>query len=108
MVKCFKRVSPGYKYSISGSRDREGDGLKMGIWAGATVDELPHGCMQFDSAVSNANTNPVGWPFSGAGSGWRQPFLHVNIRGKRYVNEDLPYQYQCNAVHMQPGHLCGR
>jgi fumarate reductase flavoprotein subunit len=73
-----------------------GDGHKMGIWAGAAIDELPHAPMYFDIGM-------VEEPGL-ADSVMRQPWLSVNHRGERYANEDLPYAYISNAVRQQPGH----
>jgi len=32
----------------------------------------------------------------------RQPWLYVNIHGERFMNEDLPYGYECNQMLQQP------
>ncbi len=72
-----------------------GDGHKMGMWIGAAMDEFPHAPMYFDFAVPGA---PIL-----ADALMRQPWLNVNERGLRYVNEELPYAYLCNAQRQQPG-----
>jgi fumarate reductase flavoprotein subunit len=94
----------GYYYSVQGAGSgRTGDGIKMGIWVGAAIDPLPHAPMQFDSGLLKGSIESG---FLGAGTmGWRQPFLHVNIYGERYSNEDQPYAYNCNAAVLQPGHV---
>jgi len=76
-----------------------GDGHKMGLWIGAAIDEAPHAPMYFDQGI-------VGWP-PGAKPVpvTRQPWLYVNLRGERFVNEDLPYGYSCNAHRQQPGNV---
>lgn len=70
-----------------------GDGHKMGLWIGAAMDDLPHCPMHFDSPVSGG--------FIGIA---RQPWLYVNLNGERFMNEDLPWDYECNQVLRQPGH----
>jgi fumarate reductase flavoprotein subunit len=70
-----------------------GDGLKMGLWIGAGVDD-PHHCMMlFDWAV---------WSERGLFNMARQPWLYVNINGERFMNEDLPWGYECNQILRQP------
>lgn len=73
-----------------------GDGQKMGLWIGAAMDEGTHCAMYFDKAlVADPKVNPD--------SLVRQPWLGVNLKGKRYGNEDLPFSYLCNQVRQQPG-----
>ncbi|NLV17585.1 MAG: FAD-binding protein [Syntrophomonadaceae bacterium] len=72
-----------------------GDGHKMGMWIGASIDEFPHAPMYFDFAVPGA---PIL-----ADALMRQPWLSVNERGLRYHNEELPYAYLSNAQRQQPG-----
>jgi fumarate reductase flavoprotein subunit len=62
-----------------------GDGHKMGLWAGAAMQKGIHAPMIH--AVGGA------WPYF---------FLHVNKRGLRYHNEDLPSQACCLGMMMQP------
>ncbi|KUG03948.1 fumarate reductase flavoprotein subunit [hydrocarbon metagenome] len=79
-----------------------GDGIKMAVWAGGALDPL-HGVMVFDRGVMHKDTGTLGAPWSGGylrtGS---QPFLRVNVRGNRFVNEDLPYDYLWDASIMEP------
>jgi fumarate reductase flavoprotein subunit len=71
-----------------------GDGHKMGMWVGAAMDEPPHCAMLFDFAV-----------FSKAGlfNLARQPWLYVNVKGERFMNEDLPWGYECAQIMQQEG-----
>jgi fumarate reductase flavoprotein subunit len=71
-----------------------GDGLKMGLWVGAAVDDPQHCAMLFDWAV---------WSERGLFNIARQPWLYVNINGERFMNEDLPWGYECNQMLRQPG-----
>jgi fumarate reductase flavoprotein subunit len=71
-----------------------GDGHKMALWAGAAIDEPPHCPMLFDWAV---------WSNKGLFNLARQPWLYVNLNGERFMNEDLPWGYECNQLRKQPG-----
>lgn len=81
-----------------------GDGIKMALWVGADVDPI-QAMMVFNRGLIGKD-GKLGAPWNGAylrtGS---QPFLCVNVRGERFVNEDLPYDYACNAAVMQPEHV---
>jgi len=70
-----------------------GDGHKMALWVGAAIDEPPHCAMLFDWAV---------WSKRGIFNLARQPWLYVNIRGQRFMNEDLPWGYECAQMLLQP------
>ena len=72
-----------------------GDGHQMGLWVGAAMDEAPHCALIFDMGFPDSEL-PMPVPLT------RQPFLNMNLRGERYVNEDLPYAYTCNADMQQP------
>jgi len=71
-----------------------GDGHKMGLWAGAAMDEIPHCAMIWDFATF---CGPSLFNLA------RQPWLYVNQNGERFMNEDLPYGYECNQIIQQPG-----
>ncbi len=67
-----------------------GDGQKMGLWIGAAMQKQePHTPMVHNLGAA---------PFSG------NPFLRVNIEGKRYENEDVPIPLMANSAQLQPGH----
>jgi fumarate reductase flavoprotein subunit len=72
-----------------------GDGHKMGMWVGAAIDDLPHCPMLFDFAsFADQGLFNIG----------RQPWLYVNADGQRFMNEDIPWGYECNQILGQPGH----
>lgn len=71
-----------------------GDGHKMGLWIGAAMDNVPHCPALFDWAV---------WAVSGLFNVARQPWLYINKKGERFMNEDLPWGYECNQILRQPG-----
>jgi len=69
-----------------------GDGHKMGLWVGAAMDDPPHCPMLFDWAV---------WSDRGLFNVARQPWLYIDLRGRRFMNEDLPWGYECNQIMAQ-------
>lgn len=81
-----------------------GDGIKAALWVGAAMDPT-HAMMVFDRGVVLPGKK-IGPPWQGGflqlGS---QPFLRVNTRGERFVNEDLPYDYAWDAALMEPGQV---
>lgn len=96
-----------------GGEGRNGDGIKLAVWAGADREYVMEGtCNIFDrGCITNDPTNgDIGlegqggtnpnfwWPGS-------QPFLRVNQFGKRFCNEDGPYDIVFNQGCMQPGHF---
>lgn len=81
-----------------GQRGNVGDGIKAGIWAGAVKDPYP-AAMLFDRGVTKPG-GKSGLPFRRGGellgpiSAFHfgtQPFLKVNMDGKRFYNESVPY-----------------
>lgn len=71
-----------------------GDGHKMAMWVGAAIDDPPHCPMLFDFTIWSK-----GILFDLA----RQPWLYVNTNGERFMNEDLPWGYECSQLMQQPG-----
>lgn len=68
----------------------EGDGIRMALWAGAVLEE-GGGAMVWNRGVVDDSEElgpQLGNPLFLPGS---QPFLHVNVRGQRYMNEDQCY-----------------
>ncbi|MDY0042583.1 MAG: FAD-binding protein [Desulforhabdus sp.] len=79
------------RYSHKGNT---GDGIRAGIWAGGVKDEFPS-AMLFDrgSTVPGGKSGPplrTGGSFDSFFFG-SQPFLEVNMDGKRYCSESVPY-----------------
>lgn len=81
-----------------------GDGVRMAMWAGAEL-EPNHACMIWNRIILpddfTFGLDPTATLFL-PGS---QPFLHVNIRGERFMNEDKPYPMSFSAGARQPGHF---
>jgi len=73
-----------------------GDGHKMGMWIGAAIDDPPHCAMLFDFTTWSKETLfDLG----------RQPWLYVNLNGERFMNEDLPWGYECSQLMQQPDNV---
>ena len=95
-----------------GAENSHGDGIRMAVWAGADRDYACEGtCNIFDrGCITGDDTNgDIGLDGQGGANPmlwWpgSQPFLRVNSLGKRYCNEDGPYDIAFNQACMQPGH----
>ena len=73
-----------------------GDGIKAGVWAGASQDEFPS-AMLFDRGTTKPG-GKAGPPYRvGVGAdAWQtgsQPFMKVDMDGKRFCNETVPYDF---------------
>ncbi len=97
MVKkyCDWRALGHLKCAYEGGLNT-GDGLKMGLRVGAAVDDPYHCVMLFDWTV---------WSEKGLFNMARQPWFYVNLHGERFMNEDLPWGYECNQILRQPGEV---
>ena len=60
-----------------------GDGHKMGLWAGAKMEEEPHGTMTHNMGASMGVA----------------PFLLLDVDGNRFMNEDCPGDMVENRIH---------
>ncbi len=80
---------------LSGNIINTGDGHKMAMWIGAAIDDSPHAVMLFDWAAGFKRD-----VFFNLG---RQPWLYVDSNGKRFMDEDLPWGYECAQIMQQPG-----
>ncbi len=63
-----------------------GDGHKMAYWAGAAFDDAPWACVMHNHPYGRFDAF----------------FLHVNSRGKRFMNEDTWMQAKSVRIAMQP------
>ncbi len=85
-----------------GSTD-DGSGIKAMLWAGGIMDPC-HASMMFNRC-SVLPTETAGYKTNGK---WywfgEQPFLKVNLNGKRFCNESGPYEFMLHSMYMQPSH----
>ncbi|MCR5088304.1 MAG: FAD-binding protein, partial [Oscillospiraceae bacterium] len=83
----------------------QGDGIKACLWAGAVMDTV-HSSMIFDRGAIKPDEE--GQPGKSVPGGWfwmgSQPFLKVNLKGERFMNEYQPYDYVLHQAAMQPSH----
>jgi fumarate reductase flavoprotein subunit len=89
---CWKALG-GLSCAYEGGLNT-GDGHKMGLWIGAAIDDAPHCPLIFDFAT---------WSKEGLFNLARQPWLYVDLNGERFMNEDLPWGYECAQIMQQPG-----
>ena len=81
-----------------------GDGIKACLWAGARFDNVKT-TMIFDRGLVRPDLE-----FDGPDSGGyyfalaSQPFLKVNLHGKRFCNESTPYDYVIHAANSFENH----
>lgn len=74
-----------------------GDGIMMGIKAGAQIDPIPHAVMNFRWGTPDSFADFRTWNAVYLG-------ILVNGRGQRFVREDAPFQVVSNAQNAQPGY----
>ena len=81
-----------------------GDGIKAALWCGAQMDPVG-AAVTFNRACCKPDEyagmdGVVGrWFWFG-----EQPFMKVNLNGKRFCNESGPYDYMLHSTYMQPHH----
>jgi hypothetical protein len=89
---------------VEGNPTNTGDGMKLGAWIGAGIQEhhapMIHwmGCVPGPEA---AFATPAGIPMGAMGGA---PFLQLNKAGKRFMNEDIPGVQVQNQVVVQKDH----
>lgn len=81
-----------------------GDGIKACLWAGASMDKV-HTAMIFDRCAINPDETPrtvkgPGRPIELVA----QPFLKVDLNGRRFMNESSPYDFITHRALSLPGH----
>lgn len=80
-----------------------GDGIKAALWCGARMDPVGaavtfnRACCKPDETVDMDITGE--WFWFG-----EQPFMKVNLEGKRFCNESGPYDYMLHSAYMQTHH----
>ena len=80
-----------------------GDGIKACLWAGAKMDDC-HTSIMFDRCAIMPDETPdtqkgLGQPTELIG----QPFLKVDLKGRRFANESIPYDFILHRSHSLPG-----
>lgn len=103
MVEARQAWNNRLKINVPVGGSCTGDGIKAAMWCGASIDPL--GCaVTFNRACCKPD-EVVGSDLKGK---WfwfgEQPFLKVNLNGKRFCNESGPYDYMLHSAYMQPYH----
>lgn len=103
MVEARQAWNNRLKINVPVGGSCTGDGIKAALWCGATIDPLG-AAVTFNRACCKpdevAGSDLVGkWFWFG-----EQPFLKVNLNGKRFCNESGPYDYMLHSAFMQPYH----
>jgi hypothetical protein len=79
-----------------------GDGIKACLWMGAQMDET-HASMLFDRMGLLPNETPANMTRPTLFWLGSQPWLKVNLKGERFANESVPYDFILHASASQPG-----
>lgn len=111
MIRANLPLVPACCTAASYSPRCDGYGLRAGLWAGGIKDvngapvifdrgAVPAGvdCGYVTDADGREHFPATHYQLN-IGS---QPFLKVNRKGERFVNESLPYDTLCNAASYQP------
>lgn len=106
--EMLKELNPTAYKSITGTDSHgynTGDGIKAAVWIGAAKDD-DGTAMLFDRGAIQADRFIDGnWDDSGFLIFGSHPFLKVNLKGERFVNESLPYDFMLHAGSLQPKRL---
>lgn len=94
-----RKYLPDYDRYICrvGKLTNSGDGLLMGQWAGAKVEDWPHTVMTWDGMAPESIL--AGYDYVGVA---RQAWLYVNAYGQRFMNEDVTFGGQGRSISIQP------
>ncbi|MCD7885643.1 MAG: FAD-dependent oxidoreductase [Lachnospiraceae bacterium] len=82
-----------------------GDGIKAAMWVGADKDPDATAMLFDRGVIAPGEVSDGNWDKSGYFHLGSQPWLKVNLNGKRFCNESVPYDFILHAAYMEPGHL---
>lgn len=91
--------------SGGGSALNVGDGIRAAMWLGADKDPDPTAMLFDRGTIAPDQLSDGNWDKSGHFHLGSQPWLKVNLRGERFCNESLPYDFILHAAYMEPNHL---
>lgn len=77
---------------VEGNFTNQGDGIRLGMWAGAQVQQ---------SHAPMIHHMGGGADLAGVGVMGNAGFLNLDLNGKRFMNEDLPGQQLENQIELQ-------
>ena len=103
MMLALQPMTMKMKANVPIGSTADGSGIKAMLWAGGELDPT-HASMMFNRC-SVLPTETAGYKTNGK---WywfgEQPFLKVNLNGKRFCNESGPYEFMLHSMYMQPYH----
>lgn len=103
MMQALQPMTLDMKINCPLGSTCDGSGIKAMMWAGADLDPT-HASMMFNRCCC-LPTETAGYKTNGK---WfwfgEQPFMKVNLKGKRFCNESGPYEFMLHSMIMQPGH----
>ena len=103
MMLALQPMTMKMKINTDKGSKSDGAGIKAMLWAGGQMDPC-HASMMFNRC-SCLPTETAGYKTNGQ---WfwfgEQPFLKVNLKGKRFCNESGPYEFMLHSMYMQPDH----
>ena len=103
MMQALQPQTLKMKINVPAGSTCDGSGIKAMLWAGAAIDPT-HASMMFNRACC-LPTETAGYQTNGK-MFWfgEQPFMKVNLNGKRFCNESGPYEFMLHSMYMQPNH----
>ena len=103
MMQGLQPMTLEMKINLPAGSTCDGSGMKAMLWAGAALDPT-HASMMFNRACC-LPSETAGYKTNGK-MFWfgEQPFLKVNLDGKRFCNESGPYEFMLHSMYMQPFH----
>ena len=103
MMLALQPMTMKMKANVPMGSTCDGSGIKAMLWAGGEMDPC-HASMMFNRC-SVLPDETAGYKTNGK---WywfgEQPFLKVNLNGKRFCNESGPYEFMLHSMYMQPQH----
>lgn len=103
MMQALQPMTLDMKINCPMGSTCDGSGIKAMLWAGADLDPT-HASMMFNRCCC-LPTETAGYKTNGK---WfwfgEQPFMKVNLKGKRFCNESGPYEFMLHSMVMQPSH----
>jgi fumarate reductase flavoprotein subunit len=80
-----------------------GDGIRASLWAGAVMDDR-HMSILFDRCAIRPDETPDTLKRPGQPTELiSQPFLKVDLKGRRFSNESVPYDFIIHRAYTLPG-----
>ncbi len=103
MMQALQPMTLAMKINCPAGSTCDGSGIKAMMWSGAALDPT-HASMMFNRCCC-LPTETAGYKTNGK-MFWfgEQPFLKVNLNGKRFCNESGPYEFMLHSMYMQPYH----